>query len=391
MWDTLIGYWHSTGDSSYNGLVTQGILWQVGPGNNFMPPNETASLGNDDQGIWAMAAMTAAETDITNPSSDPNTQWLALVKNVFESQASRWDESEGQCGGGLRWQIPMSNNGYDYKNSISTGVLFNVAARLGHLTGNATYAEWADKAWTWMESVGYLNNGAIYDGAHVETNCTDINKVQLSYTLGVFIQGAAHMYNSTNANATWRDRLSTLVNGTSTFTDDNCIPVETACEGRNTCTTDMLALKGIFLRGLGSTAQLAPYTAEKLSCVLKGAATAVAASCDDAGDKGAQCGFVWTTGKDDGLHGAGQQMNALAALSIEYLLLAGPAANNTSSGGGSGGGSGSGSGNATQSGGAPTGTSTIGKSGAGMTADRAGAGFLVASAVLAVVFTALLK
>ncbi|KAH8902975.1 glycoside hydrolase, partial [Coniochaeta sp. PMI_546] len=315
MWNTLIDYWRATGDSSYNDLVTQGILWQVGPGNNFMPPNVTASLGNEDQGFWAMAATTAAETNFTNPSTSPDTQWLALAKNVFETQAARWDESEDQCGGGLRWQIPLSNNGYDYKNSISTGVLFNVAARLSHLTGNTTYADWADKAWTWMESVGYLDHGAIYDGAHVEKNCTDINKVQFSYTLGVFIQGAAHMYNSTNADAAWRDRLSTLVNATSTFTGDNCVPVERACETHNTCTTDMLAFKGIFLRGLAASAQLAPFTESKLSCVFKGAATAAAASCDDAGDKGAQCGFVWTTGKDDGLHGAGEQMNALTALS----------------------------------------------------------------------------
>lgn len=35
----------------------------------------------------------------------------------------------------------------------------------------------------------------IYDGAHVGTNCTDINKAQFSYNNGVFLLGAAHMYN----------------------------------------------------------------------------------------------------------------------------------------------------------------------------------------------------
>lgn len=35
----------------------------------------------------------------------------------------------------------------------------------------------------------------IYDGAHVETNCTDINKAQFSYNNAVFLLGAAHMYN----------------------------------------------------------------------------------------------------------------------------------------------------------------------------------------------------
>lgn len=35
----------------------------------------------------------------------------------------------------------------------------------------------------------------IYDGAHVETNCTDINKAQFSYNNAVYLLGAAYMYN----------------------------------------------------------------------------------------------------------------------------------------------------------------------------------------------------
>jgi mannan endo-1,6-alpha-mannosidase len=391
MWNTLISYWHATGDSSYNDLITQGLLWQVSPGNNFMPPNVTAQMGNDDQGMWGMAAMTAAETNFTNSSNKSDTQWLQLAENVFENLASpsRWDSDS--CGGGLRWQIPLSNNGYDYKNSISTGVLFNLASRLAHLTGNTTYADWADKAWTWMESVGFLANGTIYDGAHVEQNCTDINKSQFSYNLGVFIEGAAHMFNSTAGGDVWRDRLSTLVGGASHFTDDKCVPVETVCESSGSCITDMLAFKSIFLHGLAVTAELAPYTKDKLDCVFKAAVNAAAASCDDAGDKGAQCGFVWTSSKDDNSYGAGQQMNALTALSVEYQLQAGPAGkgNGTSSSGSSSGGSnsgGSGNGSPTQSGATPT----TSKSEAGMTADRVPARFLVASALLAVGFTALL-
>lgn len=35
----------------------------------------------------------------------------------------------------------------------------------------------------------------IYDGAHVETNCTDINKAQFSYNSAVWLLGAAYMWN----------------------------------------------------------------------------------------------------------------------------------------------------------------------------------------------------
>lgn len=64
-----------------------------------------------------MSAMTAAENNFPDPPAD-EPQWLALAQAVFNTQAdpSRHDES---CGGGLRWQIPLSNNGYDYKNSES--------------------------------------------------------------------------------------------------------------------------------------------------------------------------------------------------------------------------------------------------------------------------------
>ena len=390
MWNTLIAYAQATGDSSYNDLISKGLLWQTGPNNNFLPPNWTASLGNDDQGMWGMAAMTAAETNFT---AGPSNNWLDLAKNVFENLASpdRWNATgEDSCGGGLRWQVLAFNAGYDYKNSISTGVLFNLAARLARLTGNATYAEWADRTWTWMEDVGFMTaDGAIYDGAHVATNCTDINKAQFSYTLGVFIEGAAHMYNSTGGKDEWKNRLSTLVNnGTSYFTDgDKCVPVEPSCEADGRCTTDMLAFKSVLLRGLSAAAQFAPYTVGgKVGCVLGAAAGATAEACGD-GDKGAQCGFAWTAGKDDGLHGAGQQMNALAALTGEYRLRVAPAAGGSAAAGnGSSTGGSSGSGSPTQSGAAPTNS----KSGAGVTADRAGAGFLLAAGLLAVGFTALL-
>lgn len=80
-----------------------------------MPHNVTASLGNDDQGFWGMSAMAAAEMKFPNPPSD-RPGWLALAQAVFNTQASP-DRHDDTCGGGLRWQIPFANNGYNYKNS----------------------------------------------------------------------------------------------------------------------------------------------------------------------------------------------------------------------------------------------------------------------------------
>ena len=194
MWGTMIDYWHYTADTSYNPTTEYSMVFQAGPpGNSYEPANWTASLGNDDQGFWGMSAMLAAEVNFENPpSTDP--QWLALAQAVFNTQAARWDTHF--CNGGLRWQIPLSNNGYDYKNSIANGIFFNLGARLARYTGNDSYAQWAETAYNWTADVGYIDDAYnIYDGAHVEYNCTDINKAQFSYVAAVFIQGAGFMYN----------------------------------------------------------------------------------------------------------------------------------------------------------------------------------------------------
>ncbi len=167
IWDAMVDYYSLTGDDTYNTVVQQALVAQLGPGNNFMDPNWTATLGNDDQSTWGMAALTAAERGFAAPGS--SLSWVGVASNVFDSQAARWEES--QCDGGLRWQIPPTNAGYNYKNSASAANFLQMAARLAQLTGNQTYADWAGKAYNWLTAVGYLTpEGWVYDGAHIENN-----------------------------------------------------------------------------------------------------------------------------------------------------------------------------------------------------------------------------
>lgn len=49
LWGTMIDYWKYTGDDTYNQVVQDALLFQAGPDRNYMPPNVTASIGNDDQ------------------------------------------------------------------------------------------------------------------------------------------------------------------------------------------------------------------------------------------------------------------------------------------------------------------------------------------------------
>lgn len=192
MFGALIDHYYYTRDTTYNQLITDAILFQVGPDTNFMPPNQTKSLGNDDQCFWAMAAMAAAETRFPNPPAE-SPQWLALAQGVFNSQAERWDLAT--CRGGLRWQIFPFNNGYDYKNSITNGCFFNLASRLAAYTHNETYLEWAHKTWDWVYGVGYIgDNYRVYDGSGDLNNCTEISPMLWTYNSGVMIHGAAVMY-----------------------------------------------------------------------------------------------------------------------------------------------------------------------------------------------------
>lgn len=168
-------------------------MHQAGDNGDFMPTNQTRTEGNDDQSFWAFTAMMAAEMNFPNPEDD-KPSWLSLAQAVFNEQTARWDEDT--CNGGLKWQIYSFNSGYQYKNSISNGCFFDLGARLARYTGNSTYAEWAERAWNWAVEVGVIGERyEVYDGTSETNNCSDVNHVQWSYNNGVFLHGAAHMWN----------------------------------------------------------------------------------------------------------------------------------------------------------------------------------------------------
>lgn len=123
MFGTLLDYRHATGDTSYDDIITTAILHQAGPNEDFMPPNWTASMGNDDQAFWGFSAMLATEIGYTDPADD-QPQWLSLAQAVFHEQTH--DDRRvpsGRCEWGLRWQVFPSNNGYNYINSMSDNII----------------------------------------------------------------------------------------------------------------------------------------------------------------------------------------------------------------------------------------------------------------------------
>ncbi|CZS94763.1 related to DFG5 protein [Rhynchosporium agropyri] len=315
MFGALIDYWYYTGDTTYNDMTSQALQHQSGPNHDYLPQNQTLGMGNDDQGFWAMSAMTAAELGFPNPP-EGSPQWLALVQAVYNIQVPKIDQV---CGGGLRWQAYTFLNGYKYKNSISNGCLFNMAARLALYTGNSSYADQAEKTWEWMEGVGFIDaKHNVYDGAGVDNNCTEIYKAQFSYNAGIFLHGAAAMYKFTGSDV-WRTRLQTLLTQTVAIFFPDGIAYEVACEKALIhCSIDMLSYKAYLTRWMAASTKWAPFITDTVMPLLATSAAAAAKQCSGSpADRpnGRMCGLSWSKGEAwDGTSGIGQEMAALQVI-----------------------------------------------------------------------------
>ncbi|KAI5865725.1 mannan endo-1,6-alpha-mannosidase [Durotheca rogersii] len=312
LWGTMLDYRHHTGDNTYDPIVLQAMIHQVGPNEDFMPPNWTASMGNDDQGFWGMSAMLATEVGFTDPGDD-EPQWLALAQAVFNEQTHEDRRvASGRCEWGLRWQVYPSNTGYNYINTIANACYFNIAARLARYTDNQTYADYAVRTWDLVKDLGYISDDwDVYDGAHLPY-CNDTNRAQFSYNAAMLLQGAAYLYNYTNGAEEWKVRIDGLIDRMIEVFFPGGVAYEPSCEGAK-CNTDMKSFKGYMHRWMGNTMQLVPHTREKIYPVLKTSVANAVKQCSG-GPNGRFCGFHWTTGVFDGEIGAGQQMNVLGAL-----------------------------------------------------------------------------
>lgn len=113
MWGTLINYWQYTGDDTYNQEIITAIQHQKGPDHNFNPPNQSRSMGIDDQAFWAFTALDAVEANFPESPNEDDPSYLALAQGLFNFQVSHWDTRT--CDGGFRWQVLSLNSGYHLK------------------------------------------------------------------------------------------------------------------------------------------------------------------------------------------------------------------------------------------------------------------------------------
>lgn len=305
LWATMIHYQHYTGDAKYNNLVKAGILAQAGSSNDFMGPQ---TPGNDDQLWWGLTAMNAAEVNF------PGANWLSFAETVFDEVVSRWDNST--CDGGLHWQISESSNGYTYKNSITNGLAFQLAARLArhHSHGNSSqhYIQWAEKLFAWTMQIGYIDNAtySVYDGAHTDKACQDIDHGKWSYNVGVFLSGSALMFQQTK-DPKWAKHVNGFISALeSDFTTSDGI-LQEKCEAAGNCNADQKSFKAYVVRWLAEAKVLvSEESARKIESIMMASVKGALGSCNGSPERD-RCGVRWTEGVFDGDVGVGQQMGAL--------------------------------------------------------------------------------
>lgn len=85
--------------------------------------------------------------------------------------------------------------------ALSNALFFNLGARIYRFTGSDQVADYVTMAYSWLESRELIDRktGAVYDGAHVDDNCTDINKIQWSYNAASLSMGLAYLYNTVSS------------------------------------------------------------------------------------------------------------------------------------------------------------------------------------------------
>lgn len=295
-------------------IIQEGMIHQAGADFNYIPSNQSLTEGNDDQGVWGMAIMEAAERNFT--AADDEHSWISLTQAIFNTMNARWDTDN--CGGGLRWQIFTWNSGYDYKNTISNGLLFHLAGRLARYLDNDTYLETAEKVWNWMEEIGFFNRDGdeltIYDGAKIDSNksCSDVTTLKWSYSYGIFISGCAYIYNYTE-DEVWKERALEIIHVALPYFQLNGTMSERTCAAYNRCNNDQRSFRSLYARCLGVTTVLIPETYLILEDFLVKSAEGAAQSCSGGSD-GVTCGEDWSYDGWDGVYGLGEQQSALEVM-----------------------------------------------------------------------------
>jgi len=94
--------------------------------------------------------------------------------------------------------------------------------------------------------------------------------------------------------------------------------VEISCEWAKNCNPDQTSFKAYLSRWMAATTQLAPFLKDQIMPKLQASAQGAAQQCIG-GDTGSKCGRNWNSGTWDGYTGVGEQMSALSVVQANLI------------------------------------------------------------------------
>ena len=165
--ETLADYTRVSGDRTYLPLIEDAVV------------NRAGLDGNDDD-LWAVLAALSVYRFSKAP------ELLRFSRDKFtELTTNYWDAT---CGGGLWWDHART-----YKNAITNELLLYAATELYAATGDATYAGWAQRTWTWFSGSGLINaDHLVNDG--LNARCENNHQATYTYNQGVILGGLVGLY-----------------------------------------------------------------------------------------------------------------------------------------------------------------------------------------------------
>jgi predicted alpha-1,6-mannanase (GH76 family) len=306
-----IDYCRYTGTTIYLGDIPQ--TFAVAPLNNPSGTDGFVDTAYDDCGWWGITWVNAY--DLTGDET-----YLEMAKSLFTTMTQGWTDVDG---GGVVWET--TNN---YKEAIVNELFLLLAASLHQRTpgdsGPGSYLDWAEREWTWFDSVGLINSEwLINDGL----NSAGKNNGQNTWTYnqGVILGGLAAMYDITQDG----DYLTVAENiadaalehlTVSATVGGSTVPVLNELTVTNAQDPNQTQFKGIFMRYLYTLYQHVPKASYQ-QFILDNAASIYANDVS-----GGQFGFLWQ-GPENGMptpYLSSVQSSAMEAINAAIAVQYGP-------------------------------------------------------------------
>lgn len=219
-----------------------------------------------------------------------------IAKNTYVEVRDQWDEL---CGGGLYWARDRNDaqaNKRTYKSTITNVEQIILAVRLYNLTDDKEYLDHAIKVYDWL--VGPVNvitrDGKVYDGVNSDS-CGSIVTSEHSYNAGLFLGGAALLFEATKDQKYMRDIRRVLTNYESVFVRDNIFidPCEVTDE---VCRRNQAQFKGVAIFSLNYVHQYSTDSSikNKIKTWIETSASEMFKTCNDAWE----CSNFWLPGSN---------------------------------------------------------------------------------------------